>query len=147
MKRGFAVLVFLAATPLAAVAHDVQAQFTVSAVVMPRASIETVSQPPQFPVSEQDIARGYVDVAAVYRVRNNDPLGYLVRLVPRTGLTRSVEVSGLASPVVMHDEIVEVSQPAALRSQELILRFRLVLDAAATPGTYAMPVQVVVATL
>ena len=55
-----------------------------------------------------DVERGYVDVAAAYRVSSNDPSGYMVRLAPRIGLTRSVEVAGLSSPIVMTDQVVEV---------------------------------------
>jgi hypothetical protein len=119
----------------------------VSATVLARASLETVSQPAMLEVSGDDVARGYLDVAAAYRVSSNDPSGYMVRLAPRIGLTRSVEVAGLSTPIVMTDQSVEVIQPAALRPQRLDLRFRLVLAENAVPGTYAMPVQVSVATL
>jgi hypothetical protein len=98
-------------------------------------------------VSGDDVARGYLDVAAAYRVSSNDPSGYMVRLAPRTGLTRMVEVGGLSTPIVMTDQSVEVVQPAALRPQTLALRFRLMLNEKAVPGTYAMPVQVSVSTL
>jgi len=98
-------------------------------------------------VSPGDVARGYLDVDAAYRVSSNDPSGYMVRLAPRTGLTRSVEVAGLSSPIVMTDQVVEVVQPAARRPQRLDLRFRLVLAENAVPGTYSMPVQVSVSVL
>ena len=67
--------------------------------------------------------------------------------LPRIGLTSSVEVAGLSTPIVMTDQSVEVIQPAALRPQMLALRFRLVLNDNAVPGTYAMPVQVSVSVL
>jgi hypothetical protein len=98
-------------------------------------------------VSPGDVARGYLDVDAAYRVSSNDPSGYMVRLVPRIGLTSSVEVAGLSMPIVMTDQSVEVIQPAARRPQTLALRFRLVLNDDAVPGTYAMPVQVSVSVL
>jgi hypothetical protein len=113
----------------------------VSAYVTARASIDSDAQPTQFTVSAGDIERGYVDLAAVYRVSNNDPAGYMVRLAPRVGLTRAIEVTGLASSVVVRDDVVDVSQPAALRPQDLRLGFRLLLDDAAVPGTYSWPVQ------
>jgi hypothetical protein len=147
MRRWLQAFVLLAVMPRVAAAGDVHAYFAVSAFVAPRASLEAITQPSALRVTREDIARGYVDVSAVYRVQNNDPGGYMVRLAPRTGLTRSIEVSGLATRVVMTEEVVEVSQPAALQSQRLDLRFRLVLDEAAIPGTYAMPVHVAVASL
>jgi len=148
MKPGVGVVVLLVATaPLVAGAGELRTQFSVTATVSPRASVESLSQPALLSISEDDVERGYVDVAAAYRVSSNDPSGYMVRLAPRTGLTRSVEVAGLSSPIVMTDQVVEVVQPAARGPQRLDLRFRLVLDESAVPGTYAMPVQVSVATL
>ena len=148
MKPGVGVVVLLVATtPLAAGAGELRTQFSVTATVSPRASIEPLSQPAQLSISQADVERGYVDVAAAYRVSSNDPSGYMVRLAPRTGLTSSVEVAGLSTPIVMTDQSVEVIQPAALRPQTLALRFRLVLNHKAVPGTYAMPVQVSVSVL
>jgi hypothetical protein len=147
MGRRAVVLLLLAAVPCVAAAGETRASFLVSATVAPRASLESVSQPATLSVSPDDIARGYLDVTAAYRVSSNDPSGYMVRLAPRTGLTRAVQVDGLSTPIVMTDQSVEVIQPAALRPQRLDLRFRLVLDENAVPGTYAMPVQLSVATL
>jgi hypothetical protein len=148
MKPGVGVVVLLIATaPIVAGAGESRAQFSVTATVSPRASVEPLTQPAQLSISQDDVERGYVDVAAAYRVSSNDPSGYMVRLAPRIGLTRSVEVAGLSSPVVVTDQSVEVIQPAALRPQRLDLRFRLVLAENAVPGTYSMPVQVSVATL
>jgi len=147
VRTCIAALTLLAAIPLAADAGDVRANFVVSAVVPARASLEAATQPALLSVSEDDVARGYVDVAAAYRVRNNDPAGYLLRLVPLVGLTSAIEVSGLATRVVMREDVVEVTQPAALQARDLNLRFRLTLDPGATAGIYPLPVQVSVATL
>lgn len=127
--------------PAAAVAGEARTQFRVTAYVAARASLEQIAQPSTVTVSGQDLERGYVDVAATYRVSSNDPAGYMVRLAPRVGLTRAIEVTGLATPVVVRDDVVDVSQPAALQPRELRLGFRLVLDEAAVPGTYSWPVQ------
>jgi hypothetical protein len=134
MRRCLAALVLLSVMPVAE-AGEARAQFTVTAHVTARASLKGIVQPAQFAVSEADVDRGYVELSAVYRVSNNDPGGYVVRLVPRVGLTRAIEVTGLASPVVVREDVVDVSQPAALRPQDLRLGFRLLLDAAAVPGT------------
>lgn len=142
-----AAFVLLAVMPQVTVAGDVRARFTVSAYVAPHVTLKTVSQPAELSVSGEDISRGYLDVAAVYRVQNNDPAGYMIRLAPRVGLASAIEVSGLASNVMVRDEVVEVLQPAALRAQELELRFRLLLDADAQPGTYAVPVYVAATSL
>ena len=147
MKPCLAALALLAAIPMAAHAGDVRAILTVSATVPARASLEAISQPTALAVSEHDVARGYVDVAAVYRVRNNDPAGYLLRLAPLTGITSSIEVNGLGSVVMMDQEVVEVTEPAALQARDMILRFRFMLDPAVPAGVYPLPVQVSVTTL
>lgn len=147
MKPCLAVLALLAAIPMAADAGDVRAIFAVSATVQARASLEAVVQPSALSVSEEDVARGYMDVDAIYRVSNNDPAGYLLRLAPLTGLTSSIEVDGLGSAVVMGQEVVEVTEPAAIQARDLNLRFRFVLDPAVPAGVYPMPVQVSVTTL
>jgi hypothetical protein len=147
MKRLAEVLLLLAAVPCVATAGETRASFLVSATVLARASLEPVAQPAMLSVSGDDVARGYLDVAVAYRVSSNDPSGYMVRLAPRIGLTRSVEVAGLSTPIVMTDQVVEVVQPAARGPQRLDLRFRLVLEDSAVPGTYSMPVQLSVATL
>lgn len=129
------------AMPVTALGGEARAQFAVTAYVTARASIESVAEPTQFLVSTSDLERGYVDLSATYRVSSNDPAGYVVRLAPRVGLTRAIEVTGLATPVVVRDDVVDVSQPAALQPRELRLGFRLVLDEGAVPGTYSWPVQ------
>ena len=132
---------------MAADAGDVRAIFTVSATVPARASIETISEPLVLTVSQEDVARGYVDVSAAYRVGNNDPAGFLLRLAPLTGLASSIEVDGLGSAVMIGQEVVEVTAPAALPSRDLKLRFRFTLDPAVPAGAYPMPVQVSVTAL
>ncbi|HSG91109.1 MAG TPA: hypothetical protein VLA56_17965, partial [Pseudomonadales bacterium] len=79
-------------------------------------------------------------------VRSNDRRGYILRLVPRPGLARSIEVRGLGDDLSLHDESVEIHRPAAGKLQALELAVRLVLDPRATAGTHAMPLQLEVAT-
>lgn len=133
--------------PVAALGGEARAQFAVTAYVAPRVSVSTVRQPEALTVSAEDVRRGYVDVHAIYRVQGNDPAGYLVRLAPRTGIGSAVEVQGLASPVVLRDEIVEVVQPGTRTAQQLSLRIRVRLDPAAQAGIYALPVHFAVTTL
>lgn len=141
MRRCITALVLSSVMLTTAMAGETRARFAVTAYVVPHASIESYAQPSRFSVSAGDIERGYVDLAAVYRISSNGASGYVVRLAPRVGLTRAIEVSGLSSSVVVHDEVVEVSQPALRRPQDLRLSFRLLLGDAAIPGTYAWPVQ------
>lgn len=145
MKHRIRVLVLLAAVSLPAspaCAAEAQARFTVAVAVPPRATLATLDQPTQLTLSDEDVRRGYKDVSARYSVRHNDPRGYLLRLSPRVGLASRVQVTGLATDVVLADTDVEVRQVAASGSQELALGFRFLLEPAARPGTYRWPLHV-----
>lgn len=138
------LVLLLAVAP--AGARETSAGLTVSVSVAPRASLEAISLPGRLAVSNDDVARGYVDLVATCRVRSNDPRGYILRLVPRAGLTRSIEVRGLGEDLVLGDDSVEIHRPLAGQLQGLELAVRFVLDPRATAGTYAMPLHLDVAT-
>jgi len=138
------LVLLLAAAP--AGAREASAGLTVSVSVAPRASLEAVSLPARLTVSPEDVARGYVELVATCRVRSNDRRGYILRLAPRAGLTRAIEVRGLGEDVVLGEESVEIHHPAARQAQGLEFAVRFVLDAGATPGTYAMPLHLDVTT-
>jgi hypothetical protein len=142
---GVVALAALLAGP--ALADQAQARFTVSAVVPKRVTLTALEQPAQLMLSVEDIERGYKDVSVRYRVRHNDPSGYLLHLAPRIGLTRQVEVRGLASAVLLGDEDVAIRQVSTTRLHDFELAFRFVLDPAARPGSYALPVHVTAAPL
>jgi len=138
------LVLLLVAVPAAA--REASAGLAVSVSVQPRASLEAVSLPARLTVSAEDVARGYVDLVATCRVRSNDRRGYILRLAPRAGLTRAIEVRGLGADVVLGEESVEIHHPAARPAQGLEFAVRFVLDPRATPGTYAMPLHLDVAT-
>ena len=130
------------ATAVPAMAGQERASFTVSAVVPVRVTLTALDQPAELAISAADLERGYKDVAATYRVSHNDRRGYLLSLSPRVGVTREVEVHGLAARQLMREESVEIVQPGPPGSRELALGFRFVLDPAAVPGRYPLPVLV-----
>jgi hypothetical protein len=101
-----------------------------------------LDEPSELDLSAADLERGYKDASATYRVSHNDRRGYVLSLSPRIGVTWEVEVQGLAATLVMREESVEIVQPGSPGSQELALAFRFVLDPAAQPGRYALPVLV-----
>jgi hypothetical protein len=142
---GVVALAALLAGP--ALADQARARFTVSAVVPKRVTLTALEQPAQLTLSVEDIERGYKDVSARYQVRHNDSHGYLLHLAPRIGLTRQIEVRGLASEVVLGDADLAVRQASAGRLHDFELAFRFVLDPAARPGSYALPVHVTAAPL
>jgi len=147
MGRSMGVVALAALLAGPALADQARARFTVSAVVPKRVTLTALEQPSELMLSVEDIERGYKDVFARYQVRHNDPHGYLLHLAPRIGLTRQIEVRGLAAEVVLGDADLAIRQASAGRLHDFELAFRFVLDPAARPGTYALPVHVTAAPL
>lgn len=140
--EGAIALTLALATAVPAMAGQARASFTVSAIVPARVTLTALEQPSELEISAADVERGYAEVAATYRVSHNDRRGYLLSVLPRRGLTREIEVQGLATTLVMGDEPVEVVQPGPPGSHELALAFRFALDPAVVPGRYPLPVLV-----
>lgn len=140
--EGAIALTLALATAVPAMAGQVRASFTVSVIVPARVTLTALEQPSELEVSAADVERGYAEVATTFRVSHNDRRGYLLSLLPRRGLTREIEVQGLATTLVMGDEPVEVVQPGPPGSHQLALAFRFVLDPAVVPGRYPLPVLV-----
>lgn len=148
MRYRFPLLtVLLAALPALAVAGSREVPMQVSAYVVPRASLETTSAPATVEVTAADVAAGYKDVSATYRVRTNDPRGYFLHFATRAGLTQAIEVTGLDAPIMLDESGAEVLQQQPSRDQVYALGFRLRLAPGAAAGTYELPVVVRVASL
>ena len=139
---GAVALMLALATAAPAMAGQGRASFTVSVVVPARVTLTPLDQSSALEVSAADVERGYAEIAATYRVSHNDRRGYLLSLLPRQGLTREIEVQGLATTLVMGDEPVELVQPGPPGSHPLALAFRFVLDPAVVPGRYPLPLLV-----
>ena len=139
---GAIALVLALATAAPAMAGEARASFTVSVVVPSRVTLTALDGATELEVSAADVERGYAEFDATYRVSHNDRRGYLLSLLPRRGLTREIEVQGLASALVMGDEPVELVQPGPPGSHEFALAFRFMLDPAVVPGRYPLPVLV-----
>jgi hypothetical protein len=139
---GAIALILALGTAAPAMAGEARASFTVSAVVPARVTLTALAQPSELEVSAADVERGYTEIAATYRVSHNGRRGYLLSLLPRRGLTREIEVQGLATTLVMGDEPVEVVQPGPPGSYQLALAFRFALDPAVVPGRYPLPLLV-----
>jgi hypothetical protein len=135
-------LLLLAASTLPAGAESASARFTVSAIVNAQVTLEPVGEPARLTLTTEDIARGYKVVSARYQVHQSAGRGYLLHLSPRVGLTRHVEIRGLSGTLLLQDDSLAVYRASADEPQDFALNYRFVLDAAARPGTYALPVHV-----
>jgi hypothetical protein len=127
-------------------AHAQQAQIAVTASVLPRTTVEAAAAA-AVEISASDIERGYVESTATYRVRSNDRRGFLLQVRPRTSRAESVELEGVAQPVALGANGVELHRPWRAGVQEILLRIRVRLDEFVRPGRMELPVQITFAAL
>jgi hypothetical protein len=128
------------------------AQLTVSATVLKHASLKVLGQPAAVVVTEADIARGYVDVAAPAQIaiKCNSSRGYMLEFANEGDFMRQILVRGLSRDVQLSPAGGAVMQPYTghgLTRTTLELGFRFVLSESARPGTYAWPLQLSVSAI
>jgi hypothetical protein len=131
----------LALLPAQVEADTQRAQLLVSAYVVPVARVDSAGAPATVVLTPADVALGYKDVSARYRVSNNAAHGYMLQFSERAGFTRAIEVHGLGAPVELG--VFGAAMPRFGRlpqADELDLKYRLHLAADARPGEYALPV-------
>lgn len=143
MKPAFLLLVLVAAiagSPL--LAESRTATMNVSVTVIGRA-IVTASDQPDIVVTQEDLNRGYVEVAVPYvlTVRTNSRRGYILRVVNTEPAFRSAQLTAgnLTMNVSSESIIARPYQPGA---DSLVLNVRLILNPAAQAGRYAFPIAV-----
>lgn len=88
---------------------------TVSADVMAKVSVSILMQRPELVITNADIARGYVDVAAasLIEIQNNNPAGYLMVFEGADPNFKEVHVTGLGSQVVLNPGSNWLARPFA----------------------------------
>lgn len=143
MRSPWLLLVLLALAPALVEADTRSAQMLVSADVAPGTSIEAAGTPHAIVLTDADLALGYKDVSARYRVSSNAARGYMLHFASRAGLTRAIEVRGLGAPVEVGMLGATVPQfGRLLHAAEIRLQYRLHLAEDARPGEYELPVAV-----
>lgn len=151
-RRGWAALSalsFAAAAAFACVAAHAQgAQAPLGiTVTVPRHTSLRVVQPSSLLVSDEDLARGSIEIPTPVEVvvQSNARQGYTLAFERRGALVREVQVQGLGEPLRVRAGATMVSRPAAgpgLWSDPLALRFRFLLAPDARAGRHEWPVQI-----
>jgi hypothetical protein len=123
-------------------AAQARSQIAVTAFVPAQAVGQVVEQMSEITITENDIARGYVDVLAgsQLRVTSNNPAGYVIDFFTRLPIFSSVRVTNANGSADLGPEggtIIERGQMG--RNLPLSLTYRFNLAASAQPGTYAWP--------
>lgn len=137
----------IAAALLASAAHAGQSELTIRASVPKIVRAEVLSQPGTLTVSEEDVRRGFVEVAAPMHVAvraNTD--NYALVFTGAGDLVKQARMQGLGSTIQFDGTGAMVPQRSSGRrpSQPLVheLRFRFMLAAHAVPGAHPWPLQV-----
>lgn len=151
-RRGWAALsapAFAAAAAFAcgpALAQGAQAPLAIT-VTVPRHTSLRVAQPDSLVVSEEDLARGWIDIARPIEVivQSNARQGYTLAFERQGGSVREVQVQGLGEPLLVLGGATLASRPAAgqgLWRELLTLRYRFVLAPDARAGRHKWPVRI-----
>lgn len=124
-------------------ASSTSALMSVRVQVLARTLLNVESQPPSLVLTEADLARGYVEVPAVsrIRVRSNDPNGYLLAFDVTAGPFTAIEVTGLGPAARISVNGGWLVRPfAGTQPVTSELTYRFLLASNVQPGTYAWPV-------
>ena len=124
-------------------ASSTSALMSVRVQVLARTLLNIESQPPSLVLTAADLARGYVEVPAVsrIRVRSNDPNGYLLAFDVTAGPFTAIEVTGLGPAARISANGGWLVRPfAGTQPVTSELTYRFLLASNVQPGTYAWPV-------
>jgi hypothetical protein len=139
MKRALPVVslvLVLLAYVGASRAGTASTSLTIAVRILHFSKIQVLSQPPDFEVTEQHIASGYVDVPLpmVVSVATNSPT-FTIVLTKAGGHVQRVQVEGLAERVRFTSDSAVVWQATSM-AETLRLRVRFELAPGLTPGKY-----------
>ncbi len=134
----------LAAVPDAevhAARRSAGAQVKVSATILPFTTLKVYNQSPILMITEDDISRGYVDVAggSSIEVRSNSRDGYYLSFECFDSVVRQVRVDGLGKSAVLGSGTGLVPMPMQGKVVRVELNYRFVLSDDVKPGAYAWP--------
>lgn len=101
-------------------------------------------QPSIITITENDIAKGYVDAPAASRieVRTNNPQGCLLVFEGLNGPFRETVVRGMEREVQIGPGSGFVPMPHARGAVTMELSYRFFLSENALPGTYSWPLTI-----
>ena len=120
----------------------VSATMTVGATVVAYAAVESVKHDGTLILTDDDVARGYVDLerGASLTVRTNSARGYWLGFELASEVVSGLTVSGLGEETFMRIPGASVFQPThGFTRQTIELRIRFHVSPDATPGVYPWP--------
>jgi len=157
LQRKLVVSALIAAmalvAPLASIVPSAEAgqasvNLQVSATVIANARVQLQYQAKQLTITQDDIARGHVDVAAASRfsVVTNSRAGYFAEFHPVGNVFESVQITGLGHPAQLGTDggtVVLLRGPVTPNTPHA-LNYHFTLRAGLSPGNYAWPLTLAV---
>jgi hypothetical protein len=137
-------LILLALLIVSEEALPTSVQLSVSATVLKKAWVRMTPPPAAFEVTEEDIARGYIDApqATIVNLRSNSDDGFVFHFQIDAGVVSAVSVVGLQQPVTIGPAGATAILPGRFKTeQQVALRWRLRLAPQVPAGTKSWPVQ------
>jgi hypothetical protein len=127
-----------------------RSQLLVNAAVLTRVSLSGVQMPSQVAITDEDLARGYLEIAqpVTIDVRSNNPSGLVLGFSLNAAWVTAAQVRGAQGRVSVSKgagSLLVRKQGKGLAVQSVALRVRLILGESARAGTFAWPLAVVVA--
>lgn len=140
-RISIALVILLTAGIASAESSSTNMQIT--AQVIARAIVTIDNQPGAVDITEADIARGYVDVAAPlqWRGQTNSRRGYLLQVAKSGESFSAVDLTFGGTAMHVADESW-VARPYVAGGESLSVNARLILSGATQPGRYALPISV-----
>lgn len=127
-------------------ARAAEGTLLVSAVIARHTSIR-IAPPASISISEEDLARGYVEIAAPVEVtvQSNVPQGYALVFERQGEQVLQAHVQGPDGPLLVGSTAATASRPAAgpgMWRDRLQLRFRFDLASGARTGQHPWPLNI-----
>lgn len=148
------LLVLAAAASMAllapAPAQADRSQILINAAVLTHVSLSGVQMPSQVAITDEDLARGYLEIAqpVTIDVRSNTPSGLVLGFTLTAAWVTAAQVRRAQDGVSGSTGAASLLVPKegkGLAVQSVALRVRLILGQSARAGTFAWPLAVVVA--
>ena len=134
-------ILILVVLPTRTSGKTVSSRISVSAVVLPSASVRTIYQSQSVLITDNDLARGYVDAPAATTIQVHSQRGCLVSFGAIGKPFKSFRVNGVEETACNAPGIFIGAASGTVR-----LNYRFYLDSGKTaPGEYPWPLQVEVA--
>ncbi len=134
----------LAAVMPPAAAGQASGNVQVSAYVVAQTKVHMDYQASQLTISKEDVARGFIDVAAASRFSlvSNSRYGFLINLYPVGDIFDALQIKGLDYPAQLGaDGGTLVQRGAVVQNKMHELSYRFILKPGVLPGNYPWPLQ------